>query len=270
MNMFKTFLCKLLPKLYKDKSVTTILTQKLNPNNLNTEGVDFSKMEFNKAPHLLCAYLSTLVYKGMDVVEQELSKHTAKLLGFYSHPLLDTQVFVASRDNVVYVVCRGSESAQDWLVDLSAVIVPLVIQGKSLGGVHAGFLSAGNVVNTDVMLEIRDAKTVVVTGHSLGGALSTLLALETKVRFPDKDVSHFSYGCPRVGNQLFVDAYRNSGLAKVERYIHGDDIVTKVPPSTAGFVHVDDGISVGQPGNDLTDHFIAHYVKAISDIVAKE
>jgi predicted lipase len=39
------------------------------------------------------------------------------------------------------------------------------------------------------------------TGHSLGGALATLAALDVKRQInPSNTVYFYTYGCPRVGN----------------------------------------------------------------------
>lgn len=39
-----------------------------------------------------------------------------------------------------------------------------------------------------------------ILGHSLGGALSTLAAYDTKIKFPDVEVLLQNTGSPRVGN----------------------------------------------------------------------
>lgn len=49
-----------------------------------------------------------------------------------------------------------------------------------------------------------------MTGHSLGGALSTLCAFDCARRpwrrAPRPHLVHYNYGSPRVGNKAFADA----------------------------------------------------------------
>ena len=42
--------------------------------------------------------------------------------------------------------------------------------------------------------------SIVTTGHSLGGALATLAAVDLMIAFPNLTVSSQTFGSPRVGN----------------------------------------------------------------------
>ncbi|CAN0306134.1 unnamed protein product, partial [Ectocarpus fasciculatus] len=42
---------------------------------------------------------------------------------------------------------------------------------------------------------------VYITGHSLGGALATLAALDHRRRYPEAKVTMYNFGSPRVGNK---------------------------------------------------------------------
>jgi hypothetical protein len=68
------------------------------------------------------------------------------------------------------------------------------------------------------------------TGHSLGAALATLAA---SLQRPD---SLYTFGCPRVGDQAFVDVL--GGLDN-HRYVDCSDLVARVPPAgMLGYVHM--------------------------------
>ena len=41
---------------------------------------------------------------------------------------------------------------------------------------------------------------VVFTGHSLGGALANLFAINFRQKYPGKEVKLYTFGQPRVGN----------------------------------------------------------------------
>jgi hypothetical protein len=68
---------------------------------------------------------------------------------------------------------------------------------------------------------------IYVTGHSLGGALATLAALDIKATF-GKLSEFYSYGEPRVGNAAFATYFASQ--MPVHRVIHYADIVPHVPP----------------------------------------
>ena len=53
------------------------------------------------------------------------------------------------------------------------------------------------------------------TGHSLGGALCTLFAAETKVRYPEIGCVLYNFGSPKVGDDEFVRRFETPGLPVV-------------------------------------------------------
>lgn len=81
------------------------------------------------------------------------------------------------------------------------------------------------------------APTVFVTGHSLGGALATLAALDLRVSLGLPDVRVVSFGSPRVGNYIFSKWFEKE-IGPHWRFTHNRDIVPSVPPGYMGFHHV--------------------------------
>jgi triacylglycerol lipase len=107
------------------------------------------------------------------------------------------------------------------------------------GGAAEGFTVAIQSVEQDILQTLPTARPVMVTGHSLGGALAVLFAqwLETLGR----DVTVvYTFGAPRPGRRDFTEPYNTSNLgARTFRCVHGDDIVPTVAPSEPlGFRHV--------------------------------
>ena len=52
-----------------------------------------------------------------------------------------------------------------------------------------------------------------IEGHSLGGALATLAALEIRMAIPDHtklDISCYTFGAPRTGNHAFAREYNKA------------------------------------------------------------
>nr|GEW90580.1 C2 calcium-dependent membrane targeting [Tanacetum cinerariifolium] len=81
---------------------------------------------------------------------------------------------------------------------------------------------------------------VFVTGHSLGGALATLLALELSSSQLAKrgaiSVTMYNFGSPRVGNKLFAQVY-NEKVKDSWRVVNHRDIIPSVP-RLMGYCHV--------------------------------
>lgn len=79
-----------------------------------------------------------------------------------------------------------------------------------------------------------------MTGHSLGGALATLFALELSSSQLAKQgaifVTMYNFGSPRVGNKRFADVY-NEKVKDSWRVVNPRDIIPTVP-RLMGYCHV--------------------------------
>jgi Lipase (class 3) len=78
---------------------------------------------------------------------------------------------------------------------------------------------------------------MMICGHSLGGALATLLALDVVTNTVFKNVASYTYACPRAGDPTFVALYKHM-VPNTCRVANRVDIVPKLPlPPLYG--HVD-------------------------------
>lgn len=106
---------------------------------------------------------------------------------------------------------------------------------------HSGFYRAERAVSDAVTRGVQDLLlqyptfTVVVTGHSLGGALATLIAL-TLIKVISNPVQLINYGSPRVGNKNFA-VFASDTIQTRYRVTHYRDIVPHLP-WTERFVHI--------------------------------
>lgn len=181
---------------------------------------------------------------------------------FLDNPSTDTQVAIW-RDTLrkrLVVAFRGTEQTRwkDLITDL--MLIPAGLNPERIGGdfkqeiqVHSGFLSAYDSVKTRLLSLIKQAVGcidgdveppgrwhVYITGHSLGGALATLLALELSSSQLAKRgvicVTMYNFGSPRVGNRKFADLY-NEKLKDSWRVVNHRDIIPTVP-RLMGYCHV--------------------------------
>lgn len=122
------------------------------------------------------------------------------------------------------VIFRGTADVGGLLTDLDANLVP------HLGGglVHQGFYRAWNILAERVKRSIRGARTVILTGHSLGGAIAQVAALEI-----DEVAEVVTFGSPRVGDAAFAARPTKPH----SRYVHGLDPVPWLPGLLAGYRH---------------------------------
>jgi hypothetical protein len=185
---------------------------------------------------LLCAELARLAYARFEVGVRDTSlRALLQRIGFpdtrfFSAASTDTQAFI-TRDPVARLTIlafRGTESRKwrDLRSDLKAWLEPW----RGGGQVHHGFAEA----LTDIWKEIEPglgptSDRLLLTGHSLGAALATLAA---SLRRPD---ALYTFGCPRVGDQTFVDS-----LPRVEshRFVDCTDVVCRLPFSLWGYRHL--------------------------------
>lgn len=79
------------------------------------------------------------------------------------------------------------------------------------------------------MLKLKHPRaTILVTGHSLGAAMSSLAAIDIKNNI-ESEMIVLNFGCPRIGNEEFA-AYFNSLFSDAFRVVHHKDVYPHTPP----------------------------------------
>ena len=142
-----------------------------------------------------------------------------------------TQGFFATTDEVVLVAYRGTQQLHDWLTNLNLRSRRI----GDLGKIHSGFYAAFEVTQSHLESKIGelDDRALVITGHSLGGAIATVAAAVWDDTYEVTSV--YTYGQPAVGKIRFRSRMRESYGDSFFRFVNDDDIVTRVPP---GYRHV--------------------------------
>eukprot|EP00475_Leptophrys_vorax_P043490 TRINITY_DN838_c0_g1_i3.p1 TRINITY_DN838_c0_g1~~TRINITY_DN838_c0_g1_i3.p1 ORF type:complete len:198 (-),score=35.22 TRINITY_DN838_c0_g1_i3:117-710(-) len=145
----------------------------------------------------------------------------------------------------VVVAFRGTKgrSIQDW-IDNARFTKQTAIFGGNSTSVHSGFLESytrhRDAVYQAVMSLTNDypGVPVVVTGHSLGGALAAICAMDVHYNFDVRDVYLINFGSPRVGDYAFSSLFQNGLKGRSWRVTHDHDIVPHVPIEAMDFHHI--------------------------------
>jgi len=77
----------------------------------------------------------------------------------------------------------------------------------------------------------------VFTGYSVGGALTTIAAIDLKLKFDIKVKNVYTFGSPRVGNLEFTKLFYKY-IGNSFRMTNNNDIIPRLPLQEKGFNHV--------------------------------
>jgi predicted lipase len=184
----------------------------------------------DKKTAMLCIRIAHAAYgRGFDMKDFQ-------LLGRFENAGTDTQgIFGTAFGNTLILAFRGSEETgiADWIRDLKFLPADFAYgeKGNTTIKVHHGFIEAYNSVREAMFKVAQETphKQIICTGHSLGGALATLCALDVKYNLPAKVVSTYTFGSPKVGNEAFAKFY-DKYVPQTYRIVNGVDLVPTLPP----------------------------------------
>ena len=144
----------------------------------------------------------------------------------------------ATGDAVIAI--RGTEGVLEWVQDARFLLVPcpfLAGAGHTEDGFTSMYLSltidaaagSSSVSKSLAGLPWRmPVQSLTICGHSLGGALVTLLALDVAANTVFKDPAVYTYASPRTGDPSFASTY-NHVVQRTCRIANRMDLVPKLP-----------------------------------------
>lgn len=131
---------------------------------------------------------------------------------------------------------RGTETVLDWVADAEFSLVDFAYgAGKVEKGFNAVF--EGMIPDLSAILSDLSAKSLVVSGHSLGSSLTTLIG-PYAVQEHGIGVANYNTASPLTGDQAFATFTEGLSGLSTFRLVNLDDIVPRLPPEELGFVHV--------------------------------
>lgn len=202
------------------------------------------------------ARLAALSYENQSDVRSTLKRWgAAGSVRWFFNRRTDTVAFFYEGPSFNVVSFRGTDSFGDWLMNLRGWMVDTPY-GRVHSGFHAAFRSvwdddAPGLFTADVdgtpvrgglhsfaERSVAAKKPLLLTGHSLGGALATIAgryvtasacpqqsSRDRRICSLNTDIGLYTFGAPRVGNPAFV---RYDG-GHIVRAANDGDVVARLP-----------------------------------------
>ena len=177
---------------------------------------------------------------------------------------------------LIVLVFKGSKESEDWLTNLTFKMCNYFGKEK----VHKGFYDSLKLfiksVNHKTFLSnkkqkyslfkdvdfINDNCQILLTGHSLGGAIATLVGtylLDIGIKKECIDV--YTFGSPPVGSKIYAEKY-NSKI-NLFRVINKNDVVPKIN-KISSLEHLGKEIILASNDNEI--HSCDDYIDNLIDI----
>ncbi|UUZ92282.1 lipase family protein [Paenibacillus sp. P25] len=167
------------------------------------------------------------------------------------------------------IAFRGTEDLNDLIRDLQFDQTPFRFAPRA-GYTHNGLTGLYSSLLREPVLaalsKTRSAKTLYVTGHSVGGSLATLCALDASYHTAFRRPVLITFGAPKVGDPSFVRAF-NRRIRRDLNVFERNDLVTMLPVSISGIVyeHVESRYSLASHRSSfIGDHSIEGYYQGLA------
>jgi triacylglycerol lipase len=190
---------------------------------------------FNNEEAILLAgmlYQSYQLFEGQEVFLPngfEIRSIIRALAGV-EEPIEEVFGFIAESPDQIIVVFRGTRTLQDNEsdTDLYQVTYPFV---EDAGKTHRGFTCIYLSTREELIKQLNElsaAKRLMVAGHSLGGALAALAALDIAANTGFKQPVVYTYGSARTGDPEFAARF-DQVVKNSFRIVNVHDIIPTLP-----------------------------------------
>jgi len=220
---------------------------------------------------LRCAELSSMTYHSTDCAPSEAASRLRRdlrgaglqLVAELCNPASEVYALVARNASAVFVAFRGSATVKNVMSDLDyANNEKASREYRTLCGggssnlpwqLHGGFAKAYLSIRQELVKTVAPLAhlDLVVTGHSMGGALAVLASLDLKSQqskstAPDSTIANptrvqrtYTFAAPRVGDTRFALTFERVFSAPEEHWAlqAPSDAVPHLPFAAWGFQH---------------------------------
>ncbi|CAD5218413.1 unnamed protein product [Bursaphelenchus okinawaensis] len=158
--------------------------------------------------------------------------------GYVEPELCFAFIGVDHTEKVIFMSFRGTRGLIQLAYEARRTVFKNRIQVETGGTVSEYFYSVyRSILDTGISAEFiklfaqNPHYEVLVTGHSLGGAMASIAAMDLvhMAKVPSEQVKLVTFGQPRTGDQKFAEDHDRL-IPHTYRITHGRDIVPHVPP----------------------------------------
>uniref|UniRef100_A0A8R1DV77 Lipase_3 domain-containing protein n=1 Tax=Caenorhabditis japonica TaxID=281687 RepID=A0A8R1DV77_CAEJA len=166
---------------------------------------------------------------NIQVIEEKVVPTTMeeRSIGFLigaNHDLRHIFIGFRSTDDIFQFLAQYFVFTMGWMTDfpLGGKMVALYVQ------MYKDVLNNGFDTSLERAVNLFPSYTLLVTGHSLGGAMATIFSLHVAIKYPGKKTSLYSSSAPRSGDETFVKLLRER-IFEEFRVVRDGDFVPDFP-----------------------------------------
>ena len=224
-----------------------------------------------KVQHALVLSMASYEENAKEYLEMNLPHH--KFKSFTENQFGKCRFLIAETENddTVYVVFRGTADFEDVLVDFKFWLKEAE-RNPLPGSFHCGFLERAEIFPLETFLSSKfiQNKTIVICGHSLGGAISSIIYSELVIQRKRHGDMLFSNACNiTFGAPFFADLDFREHLTSIEPKPEMYHIVVKNDPvpSLLGFKDELKAISKSSPKSEQLVRKVSNVLSKLQPIV---
>ncbi|MGE6486921.1 lipase family protein [Paenisporosarcina sp. NPDC076898] len=157
-------------------------------------------------------------------------RYTIRALAGVEEPESEVFGFIAESQETIIVAFRGTRTFKDNESDQDLYQVPYPFV-RNAGKTHRGFTCIYQSTRNEFIRELNKlspTKQLLIAGHSLGGGLAVLAALDIAVNTGFKNPSVYTYGSPRAGDPIFASTF-DQRVKNSDRIYNIHDIIPTLP-----------------------------------------
>ena len=148
--------------------------------------------------------------------------------------------------NTIFTSFRGSHNLHNWLDNIQ--VSKISPYNNSDIKVEKGFFKEYSFIKENLIDNLQKLSKkygenkLLITGHSSGAALATLMAYDILTYYHEFKLEYlYQFGSPRVGNNEFSKDFNSYNISSF-RITHYYDIVPHVPEEFLGYKHISNEI----------------------------
>lgn len=206
----------------------------------------FKLTEYDKNTARICIDMIARIEKKINNVPYSDMVHYVNIFTKYNKDLLLSSIWY--NQDCVFIPFRGTWNLEEWKNNFKIEQIDSDYIYKKYNftflfmsiyeniKIHKGFFNIffdifENVKNELLKIPDISNKKICFSGHSLGAAISTLIALELKLSNLN-NICVYTFGCPRIGNENFAKMFKQVNI-NYFRISNTEDEIINTPTSVA-------------------------------------